>query len=226
MSNQWGRLPHGLMRQNIGALILGFVIFSIIGYLLLPKFSRNIYSFINPTVTATSLNNVNSPSTYNPSALNSSAYSIQNSPTTYNMNSENGRNDVTTGYWILFVSNGKFTQLSINIDVTTFVQRLIESDRKGTAINKIFLIDNGRIRQYMVSNEIYSIISNMSTVDSRALNASSNSSPNASINSSPNASVNLNPNASVNSSPNTSANSSSNVSPNSSSNFYQNSTPK
>lgn len=175
MFNQWGRQPKW---KDSRTLVFGIVIIGIIGYQFLPNFFKAIYSSIDPTVTATNLNNVNPPSTYDPNALNSFGNPIQNSSSVNNtLDSGNGNNTISTGYWLLFVSNGTFQQLSVNAQNYAFVQGLIQSDSKGSATVTIFLIDNGQIHQYIVSNETYLVISNMATINTRASSTSTYSTP-------------------------------------------------
>ncbi|WP_459926785.1 hypothetical protein [Desulfosporosinus burensis] len=238
MSNQWGSMPRVKKRQSIGKLVSVIVLIGIIAYQFFPKFINKMYSVINPTYAATNSNNYSLPNTNNSSALKSPTYSIQNSPSTYNISSDK-KSEVTTGYWLLFVVNGQMSQLSADVETTTFIRQLIESDRKSTGNNTLFLVENGRFRQYMVSNEIYSVVSNLSVIDARVSKGSTNSNLNSSVNSSLNASgnldvpKNLSPNNSVNSSSsapssanqpyNSSTNTSPNTSINSSSNIPNNS---
>jgi len=63
------------------------------------------------------------------------------------LNSGKGNNEITTGYWILSVSNGAFRQVSVNAQDYAFVQGLIQSDSKGIGAITIFLVANGQIQQ-------------------------------------------------------------------------------
>ncbi|HUX46786.1 MAG TPA: hypothetical protein VMV58_02120 [Desulfosporosinus sp.] len=178
MSNQWWRQPRGKLSQEFGTLAIGIVIIGIIGYLFFPSLFKDIYSLSNPTVAATTLNNAYLPSTDNPNALNSSSSSSQLFPSvnnTVNIGSE--KNVITSGYWVLYVSNGTSQQLSVNAQDYAFIQELIQSDSRGSATVTIFLIDNGQIHQYVVSNEVYSVISNIATIETRASNTSTYSIP-------------------------------------------------
>ncbi|SPF36872.1 conserved hypothetical protein [Candidatus Desulfosporosinus infrequens] len=173
--NQWGRQP---TRKDSRTLVIGIVILSIIGYLLLPNLYKTLNISSDPVVTATNLNNVNPSSPYEPNDLNSSGYPTQNFLSDNNTsNSDNRNSQLTTGYWILFLSNGTFQQFSVNAQVYAFLQELIQSDRKGTAAITVFLVDNGQIRQHIVSNETYAVISNIATINARASNNSTYSPP-------------------------------------------------
>ncbi|MDR3543125.1 MAG: hypothetical protein P4L69_19495 [Desulfosporosinus sp.] len=169
MSNQWGRQPMGMDSRT---LVFGIVIIGIIGYMFIPNFFKSVNSSTDPTVTATSPNNVNSSSTNDPNTLNSSGYPIQNLPRVNNtLNNGNGNNEITTGYWILCIYNGTIQQLPINSQDYAFVQGLVNSDTKGSTTNQIFLVENGQIQKYVVSNETYSIIANMATINKRSSNS-------------------------------------------------------
>lgn len=157
MPNQWERQPH------IPQLLIGIGII-IIGFLLFPNFFKDISSRITST-SAQTLNDVNLSSTNSPNTLNSSISSSSLFPNVNNtLNSASGNNTLASGYWVLFVSNGNPQQLSISNQDYAFIQGLIQSDSKGSPSVKIFLIDNGQIHQQMVSNEIYSILSNMAAI--------------------------------------------------------------
>jgi len=173
--NQWGRHPMG---KDSRTLVFGIVIIGIIGYLLIPNFFKSIYSSINPTNTVTSLNNVNPPSTAVPNALDSSGNPIQNSSSVNNtLVSGNGDNTISSGYWILFVANGAFQQISVNAQDYAFVQGLIQSDSKGIKSITVFLVTSGQIHQYVVSNETSSVICNMAAINMRATNATPTPTP-------------------------------------------------
>ena len=207
MSNQWGSIPRIKKHLSIGKLVSVIVLFGILMYLFFPRFINKMDSLINPTYAATNSNDYSLPNTNNSSALKSPTYSIQNSPSTYNTFSDK-KSEVTTGYWLLFVVNGQMSQLSSDVETTTFIQQLIESDRKSTGNNTLFLVENGRFRQYMVSNEIYSVVSNLSVIDTRVSKGST--------------STNMSPNTTINSNSNIPNNSGLSVSSDSTPNPYQN----
>lgn len=170
MSNQWERRP------RIPELLI-VVVLIIIGYLLFSYFFKNISSQVNPTASASSINDINSSSINDPNALNALNSSGSSSPLLPNanntLNSGSGNNALASGYWILFVSNGTSQQLSVSAQDYAFIQGLIQSDSKGSPTVTIFLIENGQIHQHIVSNEIYSILSNMATIITQGSNPSS-----------------------------------------------------
>lgn len=213
MQNQRGRIPYGMKQQEIGTLVFGIALI-IIFYLVYQFFFKGGSYNLGSSLTATSqiyqpstysTNNLNaysnpSPSSsnlYDSSTFSSFDYSNQNSLTT------SEKSDVLTGYWILFDNNGVITQFYLNVNDYAFIQRLIQNDNKGIPKIKIFLVENGRTRKYIISNELYSIITNMNYIlDSRIVNNSVNSSTNGSPyppqNSYPNSSIpNTSPNSSI-----------------------------
>lgn len=157
-------MPNQRERQSyIPQLLIGIGII-VIGFLLFPNFFKDISSQITSN-TAQTLNDVNLSSTNYPNTLNSSISSTSLFPNVNNtLNSASGNNALASGYWVLFVSNGNPQQLSISNQDYAFIQGLIQSDTKGNPSIKIFLIDNGQIHQQIVSNEIYSILSNMAAI--------------------------------------------------------------
>ena len=219
MQYRRGRIPYGIKQQQIGSLGFGIAIIIII-YLIYQYFFNNGYYSMRSSLAATSL--INQPSTYQTSNWNAYSYPTQSSSNMYdpytfnsydypsqNSLTTSAKNDILTGYWILFDTNGVITQFNLNSNDYAFIQRLIKNDNKGIPKVKIFLVENGRTRQYIVSNELYTIVVNMYfIIDSRIVNNSMNSSYG-----SPYSSSNSNPNSSI---PNSYSNSSSNSYPNSS----------
>lgn len=245
MQNRRGRTPYGLNQQQIGVFGAGLAIL-IVAYVLYQLFFSNGYYSLRPSLTANSSSLLNPSSSYQNNyqgnGWNSySPYSATQSSSGYydssNYNSGNynsytysnpsslnssTRNDTLTGYWILFDSNGTITQFNLSTNDYAFIQRLIQNDNKGIPKIKIFLVENGQTRQYIVSNELYTIIANMNfIIDSRAVNNTLNSSTYGSPSSTPNTYPNS---SSSNPYPNSSS-SSSNPNPSSSSTNSTNSYP-
>jgi hypothetical protein len=79
----------------------------------------------------------------------------------------NGNDEVSSGYWIIFVSEGEFKQLAVSTEVYAFLLRLIESDQKATGKSTVILAADGQIRKFTVSEEIYSIINNIALIAGR-----------------------------------------------------------
>lgn len=205
MSNQQGRQS---LKKYPQTLLLWIIIIGIIGYLLLPNFSET-----TPPIMDSRLDNANQPRTNDPNPLNSSDFPIPNSTSVNDtLNSAIGNDKLSNGYWILFVSNDAVQQFFANAQVYAFLKELINSDSKGTPKITVFLIDNGKINQHVVSNEIYSVISHLIAIESRASNTS-NSTLDASPNPIPDSSPAPFPNGAPDSTPNVTPNSTPNTSP-------------
>ncbi len=188
--NQQGRQIIG---KNPWTLVFVIVIISIIGYRLLPDYPKT-----TPPLTSTSLPD-SQPNTNDPNPLNSSSYPIIDSPSANNTSSSgNETSKLATGNWILYLSKGTLQEFSVSPQDYAFIQGLIISDRKGTPTMTVILVDNGQIREYDVSDEISSIISNLIAIDSRTSNLPSNSTPNTSSDPIPDTSLNPTPDTSPN----------------------------
>ncbi|MDR3540064.1 MAG: hypothetical protein P4L69_03715 [Desulfosporosinus sp.] len=172
MPSSWGRRPRNDLWQDLQALALWILIIGVAGYILVPNFFKDIYSRLSDPVTQTSALNDNY--TLNPSTnLNTNTNDPQKvlgqdfssvSDSLYT----NGKNEVSSGYWIIFVTEGEFKQLAVSSDTYTFLLRLIDSDKKTEGKNTVILVANGQIQKYAVSPEIYTIINNMALIESRA----------------------------------------------------------
>lgn len=179
MPNSWGRPPRYDIWQDLQALAFWVLLIGVGGYILFPNFFGDVYSRLtDPTAQMVDTNSGSydpnllqgsySTGTYDPetsiSGLFQPGYSNPGSITSsmYNLSSE-----VSTGYWVLFVADGNFKQLSVTSESYTFLLRLIEKDKNGEAKNTVILASNGQIRKYIVTDEIYTIITNMATIDTR-----------------------------------------------------------
>jgi hypothetical protein len=173
MPSAWGRSPRHDLWQDLQALALWILVIGVVGYILFPNFFKDIYSRLSDPVTQAS-------------ALNSNNYTLNNSPNP-NMNTNdpqtllgqefssvsnalynNGKNEVSSGYWVIFVAEGEFKQLALSSDAYAFLLRLIEGDHKIEGKSTVILASNGQIQKFTVSEEIYSIINNMASIVGRA----------------------------------------------------------
>ncbi len=177
MANTWGRPPRKEVWQDLQALALWILIIGVGGYILFPNFFKDIYLRLSDPVTqASTLNtdyqlnasantnntNTESPSTDPQALLGQDFSNVSNA--LYN----NGKSEVSSGFWIIFVADGEFKQLAVSSEAYAFVLRLIESDQNSTGKSTVILASNGQIRKYVVSDEIYAIISNMNLIVARA----------------------------------------------------------
>ena len=170
MPNTWGRPPRNEIWQDLQALALWILIIGVVGYVLFPNFFKGIYSHLADPVTQTStlndqytLNNsinTNTDLTDNQNFLGQDFSSVSNA--LYNNN-----NEVSLGYWIIFVADGEFKQMPVSNDAYAYLLRLIESDKNATGKITVILSANGQISKYVVSEEIYAIITNMALIVNR-----------------------------------------------------------
>lgn len=171
MANTWGRPPRSEIWQDLQALALWVFIIGVAGFVLFPNFFKDIYSHLSDPVTETTtfndqytLNNSVNPNT---GLSDNQAFFGQDFSNVSNSLYSNGSNEVSSGYWVIFVADGEFKQLSVSGDAYAFLLQLIESDNKVTGKNTIILSANGQICKYVVSDEIYMIITNMALIVGR-----------------------------------------------------------
>ncbi|MDQ7095654.1 hypothetical protein REC12_18860 [Desulfosporosinus sp. PR] len=165
MPNHWGNQPG----FKIPPVLVVVVILGIISFLLFPNLFTDIYSRVNPASSLSNSENVSLPNNDNQTSINSPQYSNQILPNTDNtLSIGNGNNEIASGYWILFVNNSAIQQLPINAQDYAFILGLVNSDKNATPTNQIFLIENGQIQKYLISNEVNSVISNLATIYKRS----------------------------------------------------------
>lgn len=172
MPSSWGRAPRNDLWKDLQALALWILIIGVVGYILFPNFFKDIYSRLSDPATQTSTLNDNY--TLNDSAnLNTNPYDQQTllgqdfssvSNALYN----NGKNEVSSGYWVIFVAGGEFKQLAVSSEAYAFLLRLIESDQSTMGKSSVILVANGQIRKFTVTEEIYAIINNMALIVGRS----------------------------------------------------------
>ena len=168
MPSAWGRSPRNDLWQDLQALAVWILIIGVVGYILFPNFFKDIYSRLSDPVTQTSTLNDNY--TLNNSAnLNANINDPQTSlgqdfSSVSNALYTNGKNEVSTGYWVIFVSEGEFKQLAVSSDAYAFLLRLIESDQTVEGKSTLILAANGQIQKFTVSEEFYTIINNMALI--------------------------------------------------------------
>lgn len=171
MPNSWGRPPRNEIWQDLQALALWVVIIAVAGYLLFPNFFKDVYAKVSePAAVTDTLNEVTLPATSETDSLDSQLWNLPTFPSVSN-SLYNGKSEISTGYWIIFVADGEFQQLAVNSESYAFLLRLIESDSKATVKNTVILAANGQIRKYIVSDEVYAVITNMNVIDARARGA-------------------------------------------------------
>ncbi|AHF06711.1 hypothetical protein [Desulfitobacterium metallireducens] len=176
MPNSWGRPPRNDMWQDMQALAFWVLIIGVVGLFIFPNFFKDVYSRITDPTKAVTTDTGNLTSDLNSygleldsSNLTQDTSSILNSG--YSSNVLTGlygnKNEVSTGYWVIFVSDGEFNQLSVTNETYTFLTNLISRDTKADLKNTVILAANGQILKFTVSEEVYSIITNMAVIDTR-----------------------------------------------------------
>jgi len=171
MPNTWGRPPHNEIWRDLQALALWILIIGVVGYVLFPNFFKDIYSHMADPVTQTSALNdqytLNNPVKTNTDLADNQYFLGQDFSSVSNSLYNNTNNEVSIGYWVIFVADGEFKQLSVSSDSYTYLLRLIESDKNAAGKITIILSSNGQISKYNVSEEIYAIITNMALIVNR-----------------------------------------------------------
>jgi hypothetical protein len=174
MQGSWGRPPRNDLWKDLQALAIWILIIGVAGYIVFPNFFKDIYSKLADPVAQTSALNgnitLNNSDTLNANTNTTDQQTLlgQNSTSVSDALYTNGNNEVSTGYWIIFVSDGEFKQLSVSSDDYAFILRFIESDQAAEGKSTVILTANGQIKKYNVSPEISAIINNIALVVGRA----------------------------------------------------------
>jgi len=174
MPNTWGRRPRNELRQDLQALALWILIIGVVGFVLFPNFFKNVYSHLSDPVAQTSttndqytLNNSTNLTNTDPSVTDPQTSLGQDFSNVSNALYNNGKNEVSSGYWVIFVAEGEFKQLAVSSDAYAFLLKLIQSDQNASGNSTIILAANGQIRKFSVSEEIYAIINKMNVIVDR-----------------------------------------------------------
>lgn len=163
MRNAWGRPPKNDIWGDIQALALWIFIVGIVGYLLFPDFFHNVYDQLAaPAEKTEELGEITLPS-----SNIDLTYPNYNLPSVYD-SIYSGDSEISDGYWALFVGENEFRQLSLSTESYAFILRLIDGDRKAEVKNIMLLAADGNIHKYVVSDEIYEILHNLSKINTRS----------------------------------------------------------
>ncbi|EHQ90226.1 hypothetical protein [Desulfosporosinus youngiae] len=172
MPNTWGRPPRNEIWQDLQALALWILIIGVVGYVLFPNFFKDIYSHLADPVTQTSGFNdqytLNNSLNTTPDPTDTQNFFGQDFSSVTNALYNNTNNEVSVGYWVIFVADGDFKQMSVTSEAYAYLLRLIESDQNAGGKITIILSANGKISKYVVSEEIYAIITNMALIMNRS----------------------------------------------------------
>lgn len=162
MRNSWGRPPHNEMWSDIQAIAIWVVIVGVVGYLLFPSFFQNVYSALtNPLAQSTEINEISLPTTTNTGSTTSQT--TEGLPDVYS--SIYGESEFTDGYWVVFVADGELKQMQLSLETYNFIMKIIANDKQTEKNNTIIIAENGKVHKYIVSNEVFGIISNINTIN-------------------------------------------------------------
>jgi len=171
MPSAWGRSPRNDLWKDLQALALWILIIGVVGYILFPNFFKDIYSRLSDPVTQTSTLNenytLNNSSNQNTNAYDQQALLGQDFSSVSKALYNNGKDEVSSGYWIIFVADGEFKQLAVSSEAYAFLLRMIESDQSVAGKSTVILAANGQIQKFTVTEEIYAIINNMALIVGR-----------------------------------------------------------
>jgi len=172
LPSTWGRPPRKEIWHDLQALALWILIIGVVGYVLFPNLFKDIYSRLSDPVTQTTTLNdnytLNNSANLNTNVNDQQTLLGQDFSSVSNALYNNGKNEVSLGYWVIFVAEGEFKQLAVSSDAYAFLLRLIESDQSVEGKSTVILVANGQIKKFAVSQEIYSIINNMALISGRA----------------------------------------------------------
>ena len=170
MQGAWRRPPRNDLWKDLQALAIWILIIGVVGYVVFPNFFKDIYTKLADPVAQTSTldDNYSLSNSDTLTATDQQSLLGQNTASVTDALYTNGNNEVSSGYWIIFVSEGEFKQLSVSSENYTFLLRLIETDQSVEGKSAVMLTENGQLKKYNVSAEISAIIENMALVVGRA----------------------------------------------------------
>jgi len=167
MPNSWGRPPRYDVWHDLQFLALWVFVIGVVGYLLFPGFFDNVYDRLtDQTVADTQIPDYTIPAT----SENGDIYPTLpplDLPNIYNPYYQNN-NEISTGYWAMFVTEGELKQMPLSTEGYSFLIKLVENDQKANEAQTLILTENGQIRKFEVSTEIYEIVRNLSLISARA----------------------------------------------------------
>ncbi len=151
-------------------MALWVLIIGVVGFVIFPNFFKDIYSRLADPVTETStlnddytLNNSTNPNIY----TNDQQTFLGQDYSSVSGALYDGKSEVSSGYWVIFVAEGEFKQFAVSSEGYAFLLRLIESDQNVAGKSVVILAANGQIQKFAVSEEIYVIINNMALIMNR-----------------------------------------------------------
>ncbi len=158
--SSWGRPRGNEMIQDLQALAFWLVLIGVIGYLLFPSFFQDLFGRLKmPLDTPTQATQTTD--------LLSQGLVSPDFPLVFQEVYGSGQlAELSKGYWAIFVREGQFEQMELTEEAYSFLLGLIEKDRNNGR-QKVILSANGQVRQVLLSDEVYDIMSQLSVVGSR-----------------------------------------------------------
>jgi len=146
-------------------LVLWIFIIGVVGYLIFPGFFNNVYERLTDDTSAESV--IADYSISNSSETSGTYSSLPDYTSYYYPYSSSKAEEITSGYWVMFVEEGKLTQLSLTYEGFSFLKNLVQADRTTGGEQTLIFVENGQIQKYEVSAEIYNIVQNLAIIDGR-----------------------------------------------------------
>ena len=169
--------PRSELWLDLQALALWLLIIGVGGYILFPHFFQDIYTRVTDSSAQSGYltnYNLNDPTSQYDQYNQYSSNSIGNSQAVLGQDFtgvantvSSGTSELSSGYWLIFVVNGQFTQCSVSSEAFSFLTRLIQDDQNG-GNNTLLLADNGQVQKLTVSDEMYSIINSLALIEARS----------------------------------------------------------
>jgi len=155
----WGNPRKSGLRKDLQALAFWLVLIGIIGYLLFPSFFSDLVSRLRlPGETAQTQTAVDTTQAQNGSNIPLVFQEVYGAELTA---------ELSKGFWAIFVRDGQFEQLALSEEAYRFLLGIIDKDRTNGK-QRVILSANGQVRQVLVSDEVYDIITQLDVVSKRS----------------------------------------------------------
>ncbi|MDR2736781.1 MAG: hypothetical protein LBB49_04385 [Gracilibacteraceae bacterium] len=166
--SDWGRPPQKKQPwSDFKMIALWVFIIGAVGYLLFP----NILSFLTNqnTDAATTMGDVVLPDAADADADAATVSDGLTLPSVFDALYQ--ESEISTGYWIMYVGDGELKQLQLTASAYDFVMSVLEKDLSTQEFEgsiPLLVATNGQIKKYMVSEQIFDIIHNLTDIAGRA----------------------------------------------------------
>ena len=165
MSNAWGRPPQKKSWSDFKMIALWLFVFGAVIYLLFP----NILSFMTGqnTDAAATLGDIVLPGDTTDST--SAANDLLTLPDVFD--SLYQESEISVGYWIMYVGDGELKQLQLTTGAYDFFMSVLDKDIRTQEVPgtiPLLVATNGQLKKYLVSEQIFDIIHNLTDIAGRA----------------------------------------------------------